>query len=74
MKNEMYDELCKVLQSILNKNGFKVETFNESILLNLMQSLGYPVVYETDRDISLDFKKYCENGGINLDNKKPLNE
>lgn len=68
MDNEifMYRKVCETLQSILNHAEFKVETFNESVLVNYMEMLGYPINYDsTTRNIGKDWLTHCEEQSLN---------
>jgi len=56
INNSFDEDIINTLESILNSALFKVETFNESVLVKLMELRGTPVRYdETIRNIEKDF-------------------
>ena len=57
----MYREVCALVKSIFNASGFRVQTFNESVLVSYMSALGYPIEIDySDRDIAKDYASHCE--------------
>lgn len=54
-----YDQALSLIQSIFNHGDFKVETFNESILVQLMFKMGYTVQFDKcNRDLAADWKRF----------------
>jgi len=42
-KTQLQDEIAKVIQSIFSQGTFSVETFNEGLLVELMEANGTPI-------------------------------
>ena len=69
----MHRKVAETLKSILDNGDFVVETFNESILVNYMEALGYPIKYKKSlRNLSKDFNQHCEE--ISELTKEKVNE
>lgn len=59
------ERALNTIQSILNDGTFEVETFNESVLVRLMELTGRKVnVHRERRNIDKDFRKYLEENPI----------
>lgn len=56
------EEIIDIMNSILSNGNMIVETFNESILVKLMELRGTPVKYtKTFRNINEDYEKWIKN-------------
>lgn len=56
------EEIINIIKEILDNGNFKVETFNESILVKLLEIRGTPLnQYEKLRDIDRDFKHWTSD-------------
>ena len=56
------EEIINILQSILSNGSMVVETFNESVLVKLMELRGTPLEnYDSHRDIDKDFNAWKNN-------------
>lgn len=59
------EEIIDIIRSILNNGQMKVETFNESILVALMERRGTPINYaESFRNIERDYKYWVNESHI----------
>ena len=53
------EEIIDIVNSILSHATFEVETFNEAVLVKLMELRNTPVKYDKSfRDIDKDFKRW----------------
>ena len=56
------EEIIGLIRSILSDATFTVETFNEAVLVKLMQLRGTPIAYDKNlRDINADYEQWKQN-------------
>ena len=55
------EEIIDIMRSILSQGTMTVETFNEAVLVKLMERRGTPVTgYDSVRNIEQDFRRWKE--------------
>ena len=67
-QNTIEKQIIKLVQSIMNHGDMVVETFNEAVLVKLMELNKTPIKYvKSNRDIEKDWEQYKAN---DLEQKK----
>lgn len=61
MKTYKYDsEIADLVHTIMNNGTMTVETFNESVLMELFKLRGTPIEHKSNRDSAKDYAQLIE--------------
>ena len=61
MNTENDQMILDIMRNIFNNGDFVVETFNEAVLVKLMELRGSPIFYiKSHRDINRDYAQWQE--------------